>query len=191
MAVSTFVQNNVLLILGVLVVSIVGFKIGTKTEKGRWWWDELKIKIPIIGDLVVKSAMARFTHMFETLNRSGLPILQTLNTVAGAVGNVVLEKTIKDISAGVEKGQGIAGAMKKYAIFPPMVVRMIAIGEQSGSLDDMLSSVANHFDVEVEYAIEGLTSMIEPILTLVLGGAVVIMAFGIFLPMWDLVGAVQ
>jgi type II secretory pathway component PulF len=188
---SAFVQKYILVILGVVGVGFFGFRFFVKTDKGRWWWDELKMKIPVIGNLITKSAMARFTTMFETLNRSGLPILQTLNTVASAVGNVVIEKTIRDVSAGVEKGQGIAGAMKKYEIFPPMVVRMVAIGEQSGSLDDMLSSVANHFDVEVEYAIQGLTSMIEPILTLVLGGAVVIMAFGIFLPMWDLVGAVQ
>ncbi len=188
---SAFVQKYILVILGVIGGGFLGFKFFVKSNKGRWWWDSLKMKIPVIGNLITKSAMARFTTMFETLNRSGLPILQTLNTVASAVGNVVIEKTIRDVSAGVEKGQGIAGAMKKYEIFPPMVVRMVSIGEQSGSLDDMLSSVANHFDVEVEYAIQGLTSMIEPILTLILGGAVVIMAFGIFLPMWDLVGAVQ
>jgi type II secretory pathway component PulF len=191
MAASGFVQKNVLFILGTFVIGGGGFKWFTKTPKGHWWWDDTKMKIPVIGDLIRKSAMARFTTMFETLNRSGLPILQTLNTVASAVGNIVIEKTIKEVAVGVEKGQGIAGAMKRHELFPPMVTRMIAIGEQSGSLDDMLGSVANHFDVEVEYAIEGLTSMIEPILTLVLGGAVVIMAFGIFLPMWDLVGAVQ
>jgi type II secretory pathway component PulF len=135
--------------------------------------------------------MARFTKMFETLNRSGLPILQTLGTVANAVGNLVIENTIKEVASGVERGQGIAGAMKKHALFPPMVVRMISIGEQSGSLDDMLGSVASHYDMEVEYAVKGLTSMIEPILTLVLGGAVLVMAFGVFLPMWNMIGAIQ
>lgn len=188
---STFVQKYVFHILGVMVGGFIIFKYYTNTSKGKFWWDGLKMKLPLLGDLVLKGAMARFTKMFETLNRSGLPILQTLNTVAGAVGNVVIEARVRRVAAGVEGGQGIAGAMKKYDIFPPMVIQMIAIGEQSGSLDDMLGSVANHYDVEVEHAIKGLTSMIEPILTLVLGGAVVIMALGIFLPMWDMVGAVH
>jgi type II secretory pathway component PulF len=185
------VQSYILYILIGLGASVGGFWWFVKTPKGRWWFDDIKMKIPVIGNLIQKSAMARFTTMFETLNRSGLPILQTLNTVSAAVGNVVIEKTIKEVAHGVEKGQGIAGAMKRFDLFPPMVVRMISIGEQSGSLDDMLGSVANHFDIEVEYAIDGLTSMIEPVLTLVLGGAVVVMAFGIFLPMWDMVGAVK
>jgi type II secretory pathway component PulF len=191
LGISNFVQEYVLHILGVLVGAFVFFKYYTKTPKGKFWWDGVKMKIPLIGDLVLKGAMARFTKMFETLNRSGLPILQTLNTVAGAVGNVVIESRVRNVASGVEGGQGIAGAMKKHHIFPPMVIQMISIGEQSGSLDDMLGSVANHYDVEVEHAIKGLTSMIEPILTLVLGGAVVIMALGIFLPMWDMVGAVH
>jgi len=191
MGASTFIQHNILYIMIVLLGGSGGFYYFIRTIKGRWWWDGTKMKIPLIGELTRKTAMARFTTMFETLNRSGLPILQTLNTVSAAVGNVVIEKTIREVATGVEKGQGIAGAMKRFDLFPPMVVRMIAIGEQSGSLDDMLLSVSNHFDVEVQYAIDGLTSMIEPVLTLVLGGAVVIMAFGIFLPMWDLVGAVQ
>ncbi len=188
---SNFIQKYFLLIFGVAGGLFGVFKLYTRNPKGKYWWDETKMKIPLIGPLISKSAMARFTTMFETLNKSGLPILQTLNTVSGAVGNRVIEKTIQQVATGVERGEGIAGAMKHFNLFPPMVIRMISIGEQSGSLDEMLSSVAEHYDVEVEYAIKGLTAMIEPILTLVLGGAVVVMAFGIFLPMWNLVGAVQ
>jgi len=191
MGISGFVQQYILVILGVSVVGGVAFRFYTKTPKGRFWWDDVRMKIPIIGNLVIKGAMARFSKMFETLNRSGLPILQTLSTVSGAVGNVVIEKIIMNVSLGVEKGEGIAGSMKKFDIFPPMVVRMIAIGEQSGSLDDMLESIADHFDMEVEYAIEGLTSMIEPVLTIVLGGAVIVLALGIFLPMWGMIGAIH
>lgn len=191
LAISDFAQKYVFHLLGTIGLGIIAFKYVLKNPKGRLWWDGVKMKIPLIGPIVIKGAMARFTKMFETLNRSGLPILQTLNTVATAVGNQLIEKTIRQVSAGVEGGQGIAGAMKRYPVFPPMVVQMVAIGEQSGSLDDMLLSVANHYDVELEHAIKGLTSMIEPILTVVLGLAVVVMAFGIFLPMWDLVGAVQ
>lgn len=188
---SKIVKQYVFFILGGLASGVIAFKWYTKTHKGRLWWDSIKMKMPIIGNLVTKSSMARFTKMFETLNRSGLPILQTLNTVASAVGNTVIENTIKRVAGGVEQGQGISGAMKKFGLFPPMVVRMISIGEQSGSLDDMLGSVASHYDMEVEYAVKGLTSMIEPILTLVLGGAVLVMALGVFLPMWNMIGAIH
>jgi MSHA biogenesis protein MshG len=191
LSISEFMQQYVLFILGFAAAVIITFKVALKNPKGRLWWDGVKMKIPLIGPIEVKGAMARFTKMFETLNRSGLPILQTLNTVSTSVGNTVIEDTIRQVATGVEGGQGIAGTMKKFVVFPPMVIQMISIGEQSGSLDDMLGSVANHYDVELEHAIKGLTSMIEPILTMALGGAVAVMAFGIFLPMWGLVGAVQ
>lgn len=190
-ALSNFMQAYVLHILGIIAVFAVVFLWFIKTPKGRYWWHGLIMKIPLTGPIITKGAMSRFTTMFETLNRSGLPILQTLNTVAGAIGNVVIEGIVKEVALGVEKGQGIAGSMRKHPIFPTMVVRMISIGEQSGSLDDMLKSVSEHFDMEVEYAIEGLTSMIEPILTVALAGAVVVMALGIFLPMWGMVGMAQ
>jgi type II secretory pathway component PulF len=191
MGLSEFMQKNILFILGFVIVSVVGFRTYIHAPKGRFWWDGVKMKIPLIGNLVIKSSMARFTRMFETLNRSGLPILQTLTTVSGAVGNVVIEKQIQQVALGVEKGEGISGSMKKSNLFPPMVNRMIAIGEQSGSLDTMLENIANHYDLEVEYAIKGLTSMIEPILTVVMGGAVIVMALGIFLPMWNMIGAIK
>jgi MSHA biogenesis protein MshG len=191
LSLSKFMQANILYILGVLAVAIASFKIYISKPKGRFWWDGIKMKMPVLGSVVLKSSMARFTRMFETLNRSGLPILQTLTTVSGAVGNVVIEKQIQQVALGVEKGEGISGSMKKSNLFPPMVNRMISIGEQSGSLDNMLENIANHYDLEVEYAIKGMTSMIEPILTVVMGGAVVVMALGIFLPMWNMIGAIK
>jgi len=191
MGLSVFLQKYVLFLFIAGIAGFTGFRFYIKTPAGRFWWDGIKMKMPLIGNLIVKSSMARFTNMFETLNRSGLPILQTLATVGGAVGNVVIEKTIQQVALGVEKGEGIAGSMKKHNLFPPMVIRMISIGEQSGSLDNMLSSVSSHYDVEVEYAIKSLTGMIEPILTIVIGGAVVVLALGIFLPMWNMIGAIK
>lgn len=190
-ALSEIGQKYGLVILGMLAAGGAVFKYYTSTEKGRLWWDTAVMKVPVIGDLVKKSSMARFTKMFETLNKSGLPILQTLDTVSKAVGNKAIEMSLRNVAVGVEKGQGISGSLKKEDLFPPMVIRMISIGEQSGSLDEMLGSVAQHYDMEVEHAIKALTSMIEPVLTVVIGGAVVVMAFGIFLPMWGMVGAVQ
>ncbi len=188
---SNFIKSNVIAIFVVVVGGVIGMTTFVKTKKGRFWWDGFIMKIPLIGPLASKSSMARFTKMFETLNRSGLPILQTLTTVSTAVGNTVIEKSIRNVAVGVEKGGGIAGSMKKFDLFPPMVIRMISIGEQSGSLDDMLKSIANHYDMEVEYAIKGLTTMIEPLLTIVMAAAVTVLALGIFLPMWGMVGVLK
>ncbi|RKY77951.1 hypothetical protein DRQ07_08140, partial [candidate division KSB1 bacterium] len=125
---SDFIQSYVLYIVGFLAAGGLGFYFTLKTEKGRYWWDGVVLKIPLIGPIILKSAMSRFTTMFETLNRSGLPILQTLNTIASAVGNKVIEEKIKEVAVGVENGQGIAGSMKKFDIFPKMVLSMISIG---------------------------------------------------------------
>ena len=190
-ALSKFMQAN----WGYLVILIAGVGLGMylfiRTEKGRFWWDGLMMRFPITGNLVIKTAMARFTKMFETLNRSGLPIIQTLNTVCTSVGNVVIEGMIREVALSIEKGQGIAASMKKFDLFPPMVIRMISIGEQSGSLDNMLESIAEHYETEVGYAVKGLIAMIEPILTVFIGGGVVVMAMAIFMPMWNMVGAIK
>lgn len=190
MAVSGFLQSYILYIIVISGIIAGGLIAYIKTKKGRFQYDTFLLKMPIIGNLVNKSTMARFTKMFETLNRSGLPIIQTLTTVSSALGNTVIEDIVKQVAVGIEKGEGIAGAMKKYDVFPPLVVRMISIGEQSGSLDDMLDSISNHFDMEVEYAVESLTSMIEPVLTIMIAGAVVVMAMGVLLPMWSLTSAI-
>ncbi len=191
MGISDFFQKNMIPILVIVPAFVGGFLFYIRTPKGRLWWDGIVMKIPLVGKMIVIGGMSRFTTMFETLNRSGLPILQTLNTVALAMGNKVLENTIRQVCLGVERGEGISGSLKKHTVFTPMVVRMIAIGEQSGSLDEMLKSVSQHYDVELEYSINGLTSMIEPMLTLVLGGAVIVMMFGILLPMWNMTSAIQ
>ena len=188
---SKFMQAN----WGYVVFLIGGVALGLylfiRTEKGRFWWDGLMMRFPITGNLVIKTAMARFTKMFETLNRSGLPIIQTLNTVCTSVGNVVIEGMIREVALNIEKGQGIAASMKKFELFPPMVIRMISIGEQSGSLDNMLESIAEHYETEVGYAVKGLIAMIEPILTVFIGGGVIVMAMAIFMPMWNMVGAIK
>ena len=164
----------------------IGFLKYIKTEKGAFQWDQFMITVPIFGDLNLKTAMSRFTRMFETLNSSGLPILQTLDITAKTVGNVVIGKEIEKAAAGVLQGAGLAGPLAEGKIFPPMVIRMISIGEQSGSLDTMLLNVSKHYDTEVEYAVKNLTGMIEPVLTVGVGVIVLFLALAIFLPMWSL-----
>jgi len=179
------------LMLGVIGVAAFAFRRWIKTERGRYHWDHFKLNAPIFGNLVLKTSMSRFTRMFETMNSSGLPILQTLDVVARTVGNAVVAKEIEKASLGIRKGEGIALPLKQSKFFPPMVIRMIAIGEQSGSLDEMLLNVSKHYDMEVDYAVKNLTSMIEPVLTVALGFVVLFLALSIFLPMWDLTKMVK
>lgn len=178
------------LLAGVLVL-IFSFLKFIKSEKGQYYWDQFRISAPVFGDLNLKTAMSRFTRMFETLNSSGLPILQTLDITAKTVGNVVVGKEIEKATQGILQGSGLAGPLSEGKIFPPMVVRMIAIGEQSGSLDAMLLNISKHYDTEVDYAVKNLTSMIEPILTVGVGAIVLFLALAIFLPMWDLTKLAQ
>jgi type II secretory pathway component PulF len=174
-----------------LVILFIAFKRYIKTEKGAFRWDSIKIALPILGDLNLKTAMSRFTRMFETLNSSGLPILQTLDITSKTVGNLVIGKEIEKAAYGILQGEGISAPLSRGNIFPPMVTRMISIGEQSGSLDAMLLNVSKHYDTEVDYAVKNLTSMIEPILTVGVGIIVVFLALAIFLPMWDLTKIAQ
>jgi len=174
------------ILIAALAALAVAFQKYKKTEQGAYNWDNFLINAPVIGDLNLKTAMSRFTRMFETLNSSGLPILQTLDIASKTVGNHVISREIDKAAEGVLQGEGIAGPLGRGKIVPPMVVRMISIGEQSGSLDDMLLNVSEHYDSEVEYAVKNLTSMIEPILTVGVGVIVLFLALAIFLPMWDL-----
>jgi type II secretory pathway component PulF len=179
-------QSYWYILLGVLIVAGVALKKYIATEQGRYKWDKLMLSLPVLGNLTLKNAMSRFAKMFETLNSSGLPILQTLEIVAKTVGNVVVGTEIEKATLGIRKGEGLSTPLKQSSLFPPMVVRMIAIGEQSGALDEMLKNISQHYDMEVENAVDGLTSMIEPMLTVVLGVVVLFMALAIFLPMWNL-----
>ncbi len=182
----TLISSYWYLLLAFAVAAFAGFKWYVKTETGAFRWDQFKLSLPVFGELNMKTAMSRFTRMFETLNSSGLPILQTLEITAKTVGNLVIGKEIEKVSVGVLQGKGLAQPLNEGKIFPPMVIRMISIGEQSGSLDEMLVNVSRHYDTEVEYAVKNLTSLIEPILTVCMGVIVLFLALAIFMPMWDL-----
>ncbi|MFC1561940.1 type II secretion system F family protein, partial [candidate division KSB1 bacterium] len=118
-----------------------------------------------------------------------LPILQTMEIVSTTIGNVVISSELEKVGQGIEKGRGISGPLKESGLFPPLVIRMIAVGEQSGSLDEMLHNVSDNYDNEVNYLIENLVSMIEPILTITIGAMVLLLALGIFMPMWSMMDA--
>ena len=157
-----------------------------RTEAGRLNWDSLKLKLPIFGPLLLKISLSRFSYILGTLIRSGIPILRALEIVSQALGNMILLRSVEGIREQVEKGRGLSDLMIANPLFPPLVSHMVAIGEKTGELDLMLQKVSDHYDMETGYAIRNLSSTLEPILILVLGVILVLLALAIFLPLWNM-----
>lgn len=170
-----------LMALLVAAVAVI-FYIFIRTSAGRMWWDRFKLRLPVFGVIIYKMALSRFARMFETLDRTGLPILRSLNLVSKTVGNVYLAQAIDQLTESVRRGRGLAAPMRELGVFPPMVVQMVATGEESGALDDMLKQISDFYDSEVEYAVKNLTGMIEPILILFMGVAAIFLLVAVILP---------
>jgi type IV pilus assembly protein PilC len=163
-----------------------GFKRYRATEKGRLVTDKLSLRIPILGNVVRKSGVARFTRTLGTLIGSGVPILQGLEITSRTAGNKVIQKAIEATSKSISQGDTISGPLKESGVFPPMVVQMIGIGEQTGALDEMLSKIADFYDDEVDAAVEALTAAIEPLMIVLMGGMVGSMLVAMYLPMFKM-----
>ena len=186
-----FLQGYWWLLVIVVGGAIAGFIMIVRNEKGRYWWHGVLLKLPVFGPLVLKTAMTRFTKMFETLSRSGLPILQIFDVVSRTIGNDVIGEALVHASEGIEHGRGVAVSLADTGLFPPLVVRMITVGEESGAIDDMLANISEYYDEEVKSAVEGMTAMIEPMLTVGMAVMVLFFALAIFLPMWDMTSLAQ
>jgi type IV pilus assembly protein PilC len=165
---------------------VYGWMYFIKTPVGRKVWDSRRIKLPIFGHIAHKICLARFTRTLASLIRSGVPILEVLQIVSQTVGNVIMEKAIKDASSDIERGESISAALGKHPIFPSMVIRMVTAGEQTGKLDNMLERVSDFLDEEIETTLSGITSLIEPILIVFLGVVVGGMVICMFLPIFKL-----
>jgi type IV pilus assembly protein PilC len=183
---SNFLRRFWYLVLLSPVVFIVLLKQYRKTEMGHRNFDAFTLKVPVFGILLKKVAVAKFTRTLGTLIKSGVPILQALETVAKTSGNKVIEIAIMTARESVKEGERIATQLKKSNIFPPMVIQMVAIGEETGNLDTMLNKIADFYDQEVDVAVKGLTSMIEPIIIVVMGVAIGFIVVAMFLPMFEL-----
>ncbi len=166
---------------------LILLKLYFKTSFGKYQLDSLKLKLPVLGKLVVKSTAARFAQMFRTLDGAGLPILKSLDEIAYTLGNDVISKDIAHVRRAVQDGRGIGTSILETKNFPKLLGHMVAIGEKTGEMSDMMQSVQEHYDMEVDITVKNLTSLIEPFLILGLGLVVLFIALGIFLPMWDLV----
>ncbi|UOD34353.1 type II secretion system F family protein [Deferribacteraceae bacterium V6Fe1] len=179
-------------ILAVIVIASVTIStLYKRTEKGKLIIDRMLLRIPKIGDLLRKVAVAKFSRTFGTLLNSGVPILEALDIVAKTSGNKYIEKHLIKSKSDIEQGKNIVYPLEKSGIFPPMVTQMISVGEETGALDQMLSKIADFYDDEVDRAVEGLTKMIEPMLMLVVGGSVGFIIIAMYLPIFKLGDVVQ
>ncbi|OON63280.1 MSHA biogenesis protein MshG [Massilia sp. KIM] len=169
-----------------LVAGVWGFRHWTRTPKGRMTWDRRKLRLPIAGKIIHKATMARFARSFALSMRSGVPIVQALNVVSQTADNAYLSSRIEQMRDGVERGESILRTSVAANVFTPIVLQMIAVGEESGSLDDLMDEIAQMYEREVDYELKTLSSQIEPILITFLGIMVLVLALGIFLPIWDL-----
>ncbi|NQU09369.1 type II secretion system F family protein [bacterium] len=174
--------------VGALVFAFVRIK---KTRVGAAIWDRAKLRLPVFGKLIHKIAMSRFARTFAALVRSGVPILETLRIVGQSAGNVVVERAVQATAASIEKGDNLAAAMGVHAIFPPMMVRMVSAGEQTGKVDVMLEKISDFYDEEIEATLSSLTSLIEPLLIVFLGVVVGGIVICMFLPIFKLNEIVQ
>jgi len=174
------------LLLGAAVAALFGFRAWTRTVSGRLAWDRIKLRMPVAGKIIHKATMARFARSFALSVRSGVPIVQALTVVAQTADNAYLTQRIEGMRDGVERGENILRTATNAAVFTPVVLQMVAVGEESGSLDDMMDEVAIMYEREVDYELKTLSSQIEPILITFLGIMVLVLALGIFLPIWDL-----
>jgi len=183
-------SNFMLAYWPILIAASVGiaflFKRYISTTTGRFKWDTFKLNIPIAGKIVQKGTMARFARSFALASKSGVPITNALKLVAQTVDNEYIASKVDGMRAGIERGESILRTANNAGVFNPLVLQMIAVGEESGALDDLMQEIADMYQRDMEYEIKTLGAQIEPILIVFLGVMVLILALGIFLPVWDL-----
>lgn len=183
---SNFMRNYWFLLIAMIGAAIWSFKAYVGSVDGRSNWDRFKMRIPIAGKIIFKGTMARFARSFALSTRSGLPILSALRLVSQTVENEYIATKIISMSAGIERGETILRMATQTGVFNSLVLQMIAVGEESGSLDDLMQEIADMYQADVEYDVKTLGAQIEPVLIIFLGVLVLILALGVFLPIWDM-----
>ncbi len=191
LSLSGFIRANILTGVGLLVALIIAYRYYTKTPSGRLNVDRLKLKLPLLGDLIRKSVIARFSRTLATLISSGVSILDALDITARASGNRVIHDAIKKSVLSIAEGETITQPLKDSKVFPPMVVQMISVGEKTGGLDEMLSKIADFYDEEVDAAVAALTSVIEPVIIVFMGIVIGGILIAMYLPMFEIIGKIS
>jgi type II secretory pathway component PulF len=184
-------QEYTVIAIAVAFVLVVSFLLYKRTAIGTYTVDRFKLGVPMIGEIILKICMGRFAFILENMVRAGIPIIRTLDIVSRSVGNEYVAEKVREIAVSIEKGKGISKPLKDAKIFPPLVIHLVATGEETGSLEEMLHEVSVHYDREVTYSVARLAAWIEPALTVGLAGMVLFLALAIFMPWWDMMRAMK
>ena len=186
MGVSGFASHYWYVVAAAGIAATVAFKLWLRDPAGRYRWDKLKLKMPVVGGIVRRASLAQITRSFALTLESGVPIIQGVNMIARAAGNEYLTERVLALRDGVERGESLYRTAQTADLFTPLALQMIAIGEETGALSEMLGEVADFYEREVDHDLENLTAAIEPILIVSIGVMVLILALGVFLPLWDM-----
>ncbi|MCG9632029.1 type II secretion system F family protein [Vibrio sp. Isolate30] len=188
---SDFFVNYWMLMVGVIVGLIFAFKAWVKTDKGLEKWDRFRLKMPVIGGVINRALLSRFSRTFALMLKAGVPLNQSLALSAEALDNRFLELRVQEMKSAIEAGSTVSSTAINSEIFTPLVIQMISVGEETGRIDELLLEVSDFYDREVDYDLKTLTARIEPILLVIVAGMVLILALGIFLPMWGMLDAIK
>lgn len=191
MATSQFTVHYWYAIIVVLIATVAGTLVYVRSERGHYRWDRFKLHLPILGDILLRAMLGRFARAFAMALRAGVPLVQALTVVARAVDNVYVGDRILQMRNGVERGDSLTRTAAATDMFTPLVIQMLAVGEETGAIDELLDEVAGFYEREVDYDLKRLASAIEPVLIVVIGAIVLVLALGVFLPMWDMASAAR
>lgn len=191
MVMYAFISDYWYVLIGGTATAVAALVFYLRTDAGKFMRDSLLMRVPVLGQLFIKAAMSRFASIFAILQSSGVGVLESMKILSFTIGNYAISREFEQINERLEEGRGIAAPLKSARYFTPIVINMVAIGEESGKLDEMLSEISEHYDVELEYAMKKISDAIAPILTVGLAFVVGFFALAIFLPMWDLTKMVK
>ncbi len=186
LGVSGFVTEYWYIVVAGLLMAYMGFRIYVQSDEGRYQWDKQKLKLPILGGITHKATLAKVCRSFALTIESGVPIVQGLNMIAQATGNEYMCEGVLSLRTGVEHGESLSRTAQTSGLFSPLALQMIMIGEETGALGELLVEVADFYEREVDYELENISSALEPILIVAVGSMVLVLALGVFLPLWDM-----
>jgi type IV pilus assembly protein PilC len=191
LAVSDTVRTKLVFVLIAIAVGVFFFRRWKKTVNGRRLLDKLKLRAPIFGSLFQKTALSRFARTLGVMSKSGVPIIQALDVVAETVNNAVMADAVRDVQESVKSGESLAKPLGRHEVFPGMVVQMLTVGEETGALDTMLEKIAQFYDDEVTAAVDSLTSILEPVMIAIVGGAVGLAVIALYMPMFNIINLIK
>lgn len=191
LGVSSFFQHYWYVVAAAIAGAVAWFMHYTRTDGGRYRWHYLKIRLPVIGSLTHQAILARVSRSLSISMAAGLPVIQALNIIARSAGNDFMAERVIRLRDAVERGDGLSRAAATVGMFPSLVIQMMAVGEETGELTELLSDVADYYEREVDYSLKNLSAALEPLLIVGVGGMVLVLALGVFLPMWEMVAKVS